>query len=162
MSHIDKMIAAEGGASSSKDELELLVSAQYTGRLAQAIIDKLYHNHPLLFNSLIHAHPKYPREYSFSLIERAFAEYYVTKNRLNHGQSRYFIAATDTIYTIKGIDLFLSREWYAITSGKPRVNPNHAAINDLIRILNNQFHGNFVYVETDDKTHELWGPSGTL
>ena len=161
MSHIDKIIAAEGSTSSSKDELELLVSAQYTGRLAQAIIDKLYHNHPLLFNSLIHAHPKYPGEYGFGLIERAFAEGYVTKIRLNRGQSRYFIAATDTTYAISGVDLFLSREWYVISRGKPRVNPNHAAINDLIRILNNQFHGNFIYVETDNK-HELWGPSGTL
>lgn len=162
MPHIVKMIAAEGSMSSFKDELELLVSAQYTGRLAQAIIDKLYHNHPLLFNSLIHAHPKYPGEYSFGSIERAFAEDNVTKIRLNKGQSRYFIAATDTTYTIKGVDLFLSGEWYAISRGKPRVNPNHAAINDLIRILNNQFHGNFVYVETDNKMHELWGPSGTL
>jgi hypothetical protein len=162
MTHINKMIAAEGGSSSSKDELELLVSAQYTGRLAQAIIDKLYHNHSLLFNSLIHAHPKYPGEYSFGLIERAFAEFHITQTRLNKGLPRYFVASTDTVYKTKGVDLYLSREWYAITRGKPRVNPNHAAINDLIRILNNQFHGNFVYVETDDKMHELWGPSGTL
>lgn len=162
MTHINTMIAAEGSRSSSQDELELLVSAQHTGRLAQAIIDQLYHNHPLLFNGLINAHPKYPGEFSFGLIERAFAEFHITQTRLNKGLPRYFVASTDTVYKTKGVDLYLSREWYKITRANPHVNRNQASINDLIRVLDNRFHSHFVYVITDDNMHELWGPSGTL
>lgn len=170
MPYIEGVIAAESNTSSSRDELSMLVSAQYKGRLAQAIIDRLYHNHLSLFKSLINVHPRHLGEYSFGLIERAFAEHFVATTRLNKGLSRYFIntPVPDTEYkiNIRGVDvvMYLSREWYAITRAKPGVNHDQAAINDLIRVLNTCFGAHFVYIVTDDadNRHQLWGPSGTL
>lgn len=170
MPHIERMITAEGNTSSSRDELRMLVSAQYKGRLAQAIINRLYHNHLSLFKSLIDVHPRHLGEYSFGLIERAFAEHSVATTRLNKGLSRYYIKTPipDTKYkiNIRDVDvvLYLSREWYAITRAKPDVNRDQAAINDLIRVLNTCFGAHFVYVMTDDANnkHQLWRPYGTL
>jgi hypothetical protein len=162
MSQIIKMIAAEGNTSSSQDELELLASASSVRRLAQTIIDKLNNNYFLLFSSLISANPNYLGEYDFGLVKRAFAEGSVASKKLNKGRTRYFMGPKDAVYRINGVDLYLSGEWYSITRTKPTPNHNWPSINDLIRVLNNRFHGTFVYVETDEKKHELWGPSDTL
>ena len=161
MSQIIRMIAAQGSTSSAQDELELLASSTSTRRLAQTIIDKLYNN-PLLFNSLITSNPTYSGEYDFGLVNRVFADYAVASTKLNNGRLRYFMGPKDTVYRINGVDLYLCGEWYAISRAKPTPNHNWPSINELIRVLDNRFQGTFVYVQADDRVHQLWGPSGTL
>ena len=157
MTHIDKMIVAEGGISSSRDELNMLISARSMRQLGKAIIDLMYNNHNVLFNNMITRSPQ-AGEYNFDIVQRAFAELPVVSTTMRpNGQSRYF----GQTYNYLGIDLYLSGEWYAVYSAQPVVHQNWPSINDLIRVLNTCFNARFVYIKTDNG-HQLWGPSGTL
>lgn len=162
MTHIDKMIVAEGGISSSRDELNMLISARSMRQLGKAIIDLMYNNHNALFNSLINRSP-HAGEYDFGIVRRAFAEYSVASTRIRRGRPIYFM---NQRYSFGPIDLYLSGEWYAIYHAQPAVNPNWLSFNDLVRVLNACFNANFVYIVSDSKVsdskHQLWGPSETL
>lgn len=157
MPYIERMIAAESNTSSSKDELEMLVSARSMRQLGKAIIDLMFNNHNTLSISIINNSP-YAGEYNFGVVQRAFAELPVVSATMRtNGQSRYFCQT----YNYRGIDLYLSGEWYAVYSAQPVVHQNWPSINDLIRVLNTCFNACFVYIKTDNG-HQLWGPSGTL
>ena len=157
MPHIERMITAEGNTSSSRDELRMLVSARSMRQLGKAIIDLMYNNHNVLFNNMITRSPQ-AGEYNFDIVQRAFAELPVVSTTMRpNGQSRYF----GQTYNYRGIDLYLSGEWYAVYNAQPVVHQNWPSINDLIRVLNTCFNACFVYIKTDNG-HQLWGPSGTL
>lgn len=154
---IIKMLAAEGITSSSKDEIVLLMSARSKRQLASDIIERLYNNQAVFFNSIIKKSSK-PSEYDFGVVNDAFAEYPVASTKLNKGRSRYLM---NKAYNVNGVDLYLSGDWYAMSQAKPTVHANWPSINDLIRVLNQCFDANFVYIESE-KNCQIWGPSGTL
>lgn len=157
MPHTDKIIAAESTTSSSRDELSMLVSARSMRQLGKAIIDLMFNNHNTLSISIINASP-HAGEYNFGIVQHAFAELPVVLTTMRpNGRSRYF----GQTYNYRGIDLYLSGEWYAIYNAQPVVHKNWPSINDLIRVLNTCFNACFVYVKTNNG-HQLWGPAGTL
>lgn len=142
------IIIANGKDSGPKDEVFMLLSAKSMRRLALDIIMELHAKGLVEITS----NSNYQQEYDYGLITRAFAELSVKNNA---SRNRYF----DNVFQFSGNpDLYLNSDWQVLHEKNSLQSSNKMCFNNLIRMMNNFFSANFVYIKRSNTRHELWGP----